>query len=582
MRLRAPFAALLLLASLTSATPLAAQDTLVIDLKPGGGFPGSGFVWGEAIAFGDRLLFGGDDGGGVDLWITDGTAAGTEQVTDIFPDGDSFPRELTPLGGGDEIVFGARDADGFGLWKTDGTGAGTVKLSPAGESHFYTDLVAYGGEVYFLESAGFPFNVLWKTDGTVAGTVALTSTFPPVASAGPSEDPDRVFVEYKGELFFVVFYVGAAGNYELWKTDGTVAGTGEVYDFASISAIPDQLTVAGDTLYFACTTAAFGRELWKTDGTTAGTGIAVDVAPGPSSSNPGPLAALDNGLLLFGDFQGLFGPEEQLWSTDGTPAGTQLLHSSGAPVLALGGVGPKAYFVASSSLYETDGTPAGTQLVGGLFGYHVDNPTPTGVGSGDELVFRAQDWTDQEGIELWFTDGQQVAPVADVHPGSDDSHPSTFRRAGGRVYFAADDGVTGTELHSVALAELGGWVGEGFGGGCGVGAPVLALGGEATVGSAVTVELSGAPALAPAALYFSTEHASVDLGGGCAQYLASPLLLSLHGTDGAGAASVPAALPPDASLAGLALFLQDAILAPGGPLLGLAELSGGLEVVIGP
>ncbi len=73
---------------------------------------------------------------------------------------------------------------------------------------------------------------------------------------------------------------------ELWKTDGSVAGTvlvkdiapGQRFGYVPYSSYPLGLTVLGGTLYFSASN-GLERELWKSDGTTAGTTLAVDVYP---------------------------------------------------------------------------------------------------------------------------------------------------------------------------------------------------------------------------------------------------------------------------------------------------------------
>jgi ELWxxDGT repeat protein len=64
------------------------------------------------------------------LWVTDGTAAGTYEVTGI---GGAYargidPQVMTVLNG--EVLFNGTDAAAnLGLWVTDGTAAGTHELT---------------------------------------------------------------------------------------------------------------------------------------------------------------------------------------------------------------------------------------------------------------------------------------------------------------------------------------------------------------------------------------------------------------------------------------------------------------------
>ena len=60
---------------------------------------------------------------------------------------------------------------------------------------------------------------------------------------------------------------------ELWKTDGTAAGTGMVKDIAEGEAgsSPREMIAAGDDIYFAASTPGESLKIWKSDGTEEGT-----------------------------------------------------------------------------------------------------------------------------------------------------------------------------------------------------------------------------------------------------------------------------------------------------------------------
>ena len=74
---------------------------------------------------GGRVFFAADDGvQGRELWVTDGTTAGTELVRDLRPGpAGSDPRALTAFG--DLLAFTALDRTGAAqVWLSDGTGSG--------------------------------------------------------------------------------------------------------------------------------------------------------------------------------------------------------------------------------------------------------------------------------------------------------------------------------------------------------------------------------------------------------------------------------------------------------------------------
>src|SRR5260370_15582732 len=87
----------------------------------------------------------------------------------------------------------------------------------------------------------------------------------------------------------------------------------------SFSSSPSGLVAIGSTTYFSADDGIHGRELWKSDGTAAGTVMVTDFGPGinPPFSDPRGLTNV-NGTLFFTSGQ-------ELWRSDGTAAGTVLV-----------------------------------------------------------------------------------------------------------------------------------------------------------------------------------------------------------------------------------------------------------------
>jgi uncharacterized repeat protein (TIGR01451 family) len=301
-------------------------------------------------------------------------------------------------------------------------------------------------------------NELWKTDGTEAGTVRVTD-----ANPGPGDLILVSFassVEFKGTLFFLGYE--PTHNLELWRSDGTEAGTVMVKDInpGSLTSLPSDLTVVGDALFFTADDGIHGRELWKTDGTEAGTVLVKDIAPGavdsvfPQYDSPPRMAALGGQALLLAS-DGVSGVE--LWRSDGTAAGTVRVKdinpgpSDGLdPVeFAFTVVGGVAYFGANDGstgreLWRSDGTAAGTKRVADI------NPGPAGSFSGGVtdagglIYFAASDGT--TGAELWRSDGTAAGTkrVADINDRGS-SFPASLTAAPRGLFFTADDGVVGAE-----------------------------------------------------------------------------------------------------------------------------------------
>src|SRR5262245_57599686 len=291
---------------------------------------------GQITAVGATVFFSANDNvHGRELWKTDGTAAGTALVKDINPGrGSSYPEYLTNFNG--TLFFTANDGvHGKELWKSDGTTVGTVlvkDIRPGSRGSYPFNLTVIGSTLFFTANDGVHGAELWKSDGTTAGTVLVKDINPGSASSYPQNH-----TVVNGTLFFSA-NDGTHGT-ELWKSNGTAAGTVLVKDIRPgsspygfpFSSHPRDLTAVGDALFFSADDGVNGRELWKSDGTAAGTVLVKDIRPGsspygyPYGSDPQHLTAV-GGTLFFAANDGTHGTE--LWKSNGTAAGTVLVKDS--------------------------------------------------------------------------------------------------------------------------------------------------------------------------------------------------------------------------------------------------------------
>ena len=196
---------------------------------------------------------------GMELWVTDGTAAGTQQVKDIRPGNngsiylEDAKRPMAVLN--ETVYFSAKDTLGGEreLWRSDGTSAGTYKLSP-GNTERVEHITSADSRIYFAAAPGND-DELWTSDGTAAGTVRVAEIRPGSRGAGLED-----LVTYKDDVYFSADN-GTDGT-EFWK--GTPDHV-EQFDIraGSRSSDPRALTLIGDILYFAANDGTgTGWDLW--------------------------------------------------------------------------------------------------------------------------------------------------------------------------------------------------------------------------------------------------------------------------------------------------------------------------------
>ena len=116
-------------------------------------------------------------------------------------------------------------------------------------------------------------------------------------------------MDVNGTLFFAADDGGT--GVELWKSDGTGAGTVLVKDIrGGGSSSPHELVDVNGTLFFAAEDVGTGIELWRSDGTGAETVLVKDIRGGGGSSSPHELVDV-NGILFFAAHGG--GTQVELW-----------------------------------------------------------------------------------------------------------------------------------------------------------------------------------------------------------------------------------------------------------------------------
>jgi len=429
--------------------------SLLKDINAGAG--GSSFF--NFTSVNGTLYFRPDDGvHGDELWKTNGTEAGTVLVKDINPGiAGSDLQEFLNVNG--VLYFRADDGvHGTELWKSDGTAAGTVIIKdiyPGPNGGIASSLFSAGGVVYFQANNGVNGIELWKSDGTEAGTILLKDIFPGVIPSGinagtPFSGNPSNFTLLNGVVYFAAS--GGEETHEVWKTDGTIAGTVLVKDI--YSGIPGYVLTnfvnLNGTLIFTIYGGASGNELWKSDGTAAGTALIKAMPGGNFDNHP----TVMNGALYFLEGDGL-------WKSDGTAAGTVLLKEKGgtfslSPELVIA-INNQLFFTGNDDvhgveLWKSDGTAAGTVLLKDIYPGNSNSDINAFSKVGNKLMFSADNGI--SGNEIWSSDGTAAGTlmVQDIEPGSGSSMASQFFElkgsiveANGKIFIGASTTAFGNE-----------------------------------------------------------------------------------------------------------------------------------------
>jgi trimeric autotransporter adhesin len=178
----------------------------------------------------------------------------------------------------DELLFVLSDEQrGAELWISDGTAAGTrlVKDINLGRATSLIDkFVNFKDQVYFTADDGLDGMQLWVTDGTTAGTRSVTSEVSGIK--GP--------IITDGDLMYFLRVVNS--KLEVWKSDGTVSGTTLIKADIGIVSGPSNFSLIGDLLYFTVGVQNNSSEVWRSDGTASGT-FAISNALDGIGADPG-------------------------------------------------------------------------------------------------------------------------------------------------------------------------------------------------------------------------------------------------------------------------------------------------------
>lgn len=386
------------------------------------------------------------------VWVTDGTTAGTRMVVTLG-EGDTSGYAYILTAFKDGVVFTGYDGTvNGGLWFTDGTEAGTYlikDITTATSENIY--FVGVGGDYfYFTANDGIHGRELWASDGTPEGTHMIFD----LNLSGDSNIERAAAATYWEGNYYVFAWYYLPGTFtaypQLYRTDGTAGNFVQLTNNTVPGSVllDYDMIVFNERLFFTGHSWENEQELWSTDGTPAGTQLFANIAPEHSGytygSWPAEFHRLGDAMLFFAYEDGT-GAHKSLFRTDGTEAGTELVYSVdvGATtddIVLMNGTyffPGRSHDVNQYSLWSTDGTTGGTQQLSSV------RPESTEFGErmtvvGNKVIFPATD--EVNGWEPWVSDGTAAGTfmLSDLNAGAGDGFTSNggkFTVRNGKAYF---------------------------------------------------------------------------------------------------------------------------------------------------
>ncbi|WP_282042939.1 ELWxxDGT repeat protein [Winogradskyella flava] len=434
------------------------QVSLVKDLSP----TGDG-VSGELIAINNSILFSGNNqvqsASDFELFISDGTDVGTQLIQNIGPgsvsgDPKDFFHRVNQFTGVEEVFFAVNNqssGNNFDLWVTNGTSAGTSLVfdhNTSGSSNpkIYVEYESNGINLLFMQAQGTNAgSELYASIGASSGNILVEDINP----GSDGSFPDN-FVVYNDNLYFAAT---SANGRELWKSTGTLNSTSLVKNIGTGNADgnPEYLIVYNNKIYFSADNGTNGSELWQSDGTTAGTQMVTDIFPGTTGSHPENFIVYNNNLY-FTATSSIFGTELFYIDTNDVVSLANDISNGSASS------NPSNLFIYNNSLYfsaddgingdeiwSTNGTIATTQILKNINTTGSSFPQNFTEYNGN-LYFTADNGSN--GIEIWTTDGTNAGTqiVADIAASAISSSPESLVVSGNTLFFHANDGINGREL----------------------------------------------------------------------------------------------------------------------------------------
>ena len=189
-------------------------------------------------------------------------------------------------------------------------------INPGSPSSLIRFLVTNNNALFFDANNDASRFELWKSDGTNAGTIMVKDIFPSYISAGIS-----VKDIYTGSNTYGTSNISAPYSLTNFNSNSFIGaddGSNGFELWKSDGSSPSGLTNINRTLYFSANDGINGLEPWKSDGSESSTLMIKNLNRGALSSEPTAFTYI-NGITYFTANDG---NGAELFKTDGTAIGT--------------------------------------------------------------------------------------------------------------------------------------------------------------------------------------------------------------------------------------------------------------------
>ena len=287
----------------------------------------------------DKLYMLGDD-----LWISDGTEAGTKKAWSISVSGNSNPINPTEIDG--KLLVMANDGvHGRELWSTDGTEEGTFMVkdicpgSPSGYNPSYQRSKNTKNKTYFTANDGSLG--LWESDGSSEGTKNLYDL--------PFRTNCDIINTTDDYAFYITEYYGIKKLYSIKESTSEITYL-RLLTPEALNPDPGTLIPFNNKMYFLGSDYDNNTYLWSTNGTIDGTTKLSLLYESYDQFRVE--QKWEHGGKLYFTFFDATEVKMEIWYTDGSTSGTQKLYTfeeDPGKIKAMQHIGNDIVYIAESS-----------------------------------------------------------------------------------------------------------------------------------------------------------------------------------------------------------------------------------------